>query len=175
LTLEGDPLDSQRMSIINRRMAAAIEGDFVVFLIGARLTRWWKLPLHFWFARAMPKLLDELRRRPESGFLGGEQLGPTVNVQYWRSIEQLTAYARTQDYGHFPYWVKFNRKLGKTGDFGIWHETYLVKAGQYECVYSHMPPFGLGKVGQFLDATGARATARGRLGQSDGSDVPAGV
>ena len=27
----------------------------------------------------------------------------------------------------------------------------------------------------WMDATGARATARGRLGQSDGSDVPAGI
>lgn len=163
------------MSIINRRIAASIEGDFVVFLIGARLTRWWKLPLHFWFARSMPKLLAELRARPESGFLGAELLGPTTNVQYWRSAEQLMAYARAQDQSHFPYWVKFNRKLGKTGDFGIWHETYLVKAGQYECVYNHMPPFGLAKVGKIVETTGTRATAPGRLGQTDGSDVPAGV
>jgi hypothetical protein len=163
------------MSVVNRRMSASIEGDFVVFLIGARLNRWWKLPLHLWFARAMPKLLDELRRRPDSGFLGGEVLGPTVNVQYWRSLEQLVAYARSTDYGHFPAWVKFNRKLARTGDFGIWHETYAVKAGQYECVYNHMPPFGLGRVGRAVDATGAHATAKGRLGQSDGTDVPAGV
>jgi hypothetical protein len=163
------------MSIINRRMAAAIEGDFVVFLIGARLNRWWKIPQHLWFISAMPHLLEELSRQPESGFLGAERLGLTVNVQYWRSIEQLTAYARSTDYAHFPYWIKFNRKLGKAGDFGIWHETYMVKAGQYECIYNHMPPFGLGKAGQSAEATGGRATARGRLGQSDGSDVPAGV
>jgi hypothetical protein len=163
------------MSVINRRMAASIEGDFVVFLIGARLGRWWKLPMHLWFISSMPKLLKELARRPESGFLGGELLGLTVNVQYWRSVEQLVAYARSDDYGHYPFWVKFNRKLGKSGDFGIWHETYLVKAGQYECIYNHMPPYGLGKVGQLLDAAGSRTTARGRLGQGDGADVPPGV
>lgn len=62
-------------------MAASIEGDFVVFLIGARLNRCWKLPMHFWFAQSMPKLLAELAHRPESGFRGAERLGLTVNVQ----------------------------------------------------------------------------------------------
>src|SRR5262249_15544055 len=32
------------MATINRRIAASIEGDFVVFIIGARINRWWKLP-----------------------------------------------------------------------------------------------------------------------------------
>jgi hypothetical protein len=32
--------------------------------------------------------------------------------------------------------------------------------------------FGLGKVSEQLDALGARATALGRLGKSDGSDAP---
>ncbi|MDA1094354.1 MAG: hypothetical protein O3A25_13940 [Acidobacteria bacterium] len=32
------------MPTINRRITASIEGDFVVFMIGARFNRWWKLP-----------------------------------------------------------------------------------------------------------------------------------
>jgi hypothetical protein len=166
LTLSGGAGIVASMALISRRMSASIEGDFVVFLIGARLNRWWKIPASLWFVRSMPKLLEELRRRPESGFLGGEMLGPTVNVQYWRSVEQLLAYARSDEYGHYPYWVRFNRKLAKSGDFGIWHETYIVRAGQYECIYKHMPPFGLGKVGHLLEASGSRETARGRLGSA---------
>jgi hypothetical protein len=34
------------MNTINRRIAAQIEGDVVVFLIGARINRGGKLPLH---------------------------------------------------------------------------------------------------------------------------------
>ena len=30
------------MATINRRIAASVEGDFVVFIIGARFNRWWK-------------------------------------------------------------------------------------------------------------------------------------
>jgi len=60
--------------------------------------------------------------------------------------------------------VDFNRRLGNSrGDVGIWHETYLIKPGQYESVYSGMPPFGLGKIGKLVPATGKREDARTRL------------
>jgi hypothetical protein len=160
------------METINRRVTAQIEGDFVVFLIGARINRWSKLPLNLWFASTMPKMIQELERQPESGFLGYERLSFTNMVQYWRSLEQLVAYARSRDHVHYPYWVKFNRKIGSNGDIGIWHETYLVRAGQYEAIYNNMPRFGLGKVSRQLDAIGAQATSLGRIGRSDGEDAP---
>ena len=45
--------------VIARRMAAQIEGDFVVFLIGMRINKPWKL--HKWLPvfLAMPKMLKE--------------------------------------------------------------------------------------------------------------------
>jgi len=49
------------------------------------------------------------------------------------------------------------------GDVGIWHETYLVKAGQYESIYSSMPPMELGIAGALQPASGHREAARGRL------------
>jgi hypothetical protein len=159
------------MSTINRRITASIEGDFVVFIIGARLNRWWKLPKYLWFLSTMPKMLAEVAAKPESGFLGYEPLNITTNVQYWRSLEQLTAYSRDRDQTHYPYWVKFNREIGSNGDIGISHETYLVRAGEYEAIYNNMPLYGLGKVGRQLDAVGAEATATGRLGKSRGDEV----
>ncbi|MFN8498650.1 MAG: DUF4188 domain-containing protein, partial [Anaerolineae bacterium] len=45
-----------------------------------------------------------------------------------------------------------------------WHETYLVKAGQYESVYNNMPAFGLGKATELVTATGRRESARSRVG-----------
>ena len=48
------------MATINRRIAASIEGDFVVFIIGARFNRWWKLPRYLWFLSTMPKMLAEV-------------------------------------------------------------------------------------------------------------------
>ena len=48
-------------SVMPHRMAAQIEGDFVVFLIGMRINKPWKL--HKWLPvfLGMPRMLKELR------------------------------------------------------------------------------------------------------------------
>lgn len=106
----------------------------------------------------MQRMLRELSMNPDSGFLGFESAfgNPTIMIQYWRSFEQLEAYARDATQQHLPAWAAFNRKTAKNGAVGIWHETFLVQAGQYECVYNNMPRFGLGKVGTLAPATGPR-------------------
>jgi Monooxygenase af470-like len=163
------------MPTTNRRIAAKIEGDFVVFIIGARINRPWKLVKYLWFVNTMPKMLAELAAKPESGFLGAETLGFATNVQYWRSFEQLTAYARDRDQTHYPYWVKFNKEIGSNGDIGIWHEAYLVRAGEYEAVYNNMPVQGLARAARHVDAVGRDMTAAGRAGRSDGTDIVVGA
>jgi hypothetical protein len=158
-------------SVIPHRMAAQIEGDFVVFLIGMRINKPWKL--HKWLPVffGMPRMLKELRARPESGFLGAI-FGPKVIVQYWRSFEQLEAYARSKDSQHWPAWVAFNQRFGTSrGDVGIWHETYLVSAGRYEAIYSGMPPFGLGEASTLIPAAGHRESARGRIAAAGPDDT----
>ena len=159
------------MAINKQRLTAEIEGDFVVFLIGMRVNRPWKL--HKWLPvfMAMPRMLAELSKKPEVGLLGyrqylGNPMSPMV-LQYWRSEAQLEAYARQKDAAHFPAWVKFNKKIASNGDVGIWHETFKVKAGEYETIYNNMPPFGLGKVGDLAPAAGYRTTAAGRLAKED--------
>ena len=149
--------------VIGKRMAAEMEGEFVVFLIGMRVNKPWKI--HKWLPvlLAMPPMIKELQARPKSGFLGHTGLGRII-VQYWRSFEHLEAYARSHDGLHWPAWVNFNKRVGGSrSDVGIWHETYLVKPGQYEAIYSGMPPFGLGKVGKLIPASGARERAGDRV------------
>jgi hypothetical protein len=147
----------------DQRMTAEIDGDFVVFLIGLRINK--PLKPHKWIpvVMAMPRMLRELQADPSSGFLGCQQfLG--VIVQYWRSFDHLERYARNHDREHWPAWVAFNQKVGNaSGDVGIWHETYKVSAGQYECVYGAMPRFGLAKAARHVPASGARESARGRM------------
>ena len=145
------------------RMAAEIHGDFVVFLIGMRINKPWKV--HKWLPvfLAMPPILKELEAHPESGCLGTIG-GFRVIVQYWRSFEHLEAYARNQDQRHWPAWTAFNKRTGSSrGDVGIWHETYQVRAGEYEAVYSGMPPYGLGAAGKLVPVSSQRDSARGRL------------
>ena len=149
--------------VIERRMTARIEGDFVVFLIGMRINKPWRV--HKWLpvAIAMPRMLKELEAHPESGLLGYE-LNMLSTVQYWRSFEHLENYARNPNQEHFPAWVAFNRANARTrGDVGIWHETFLVRAGEYEAVYSGVPARGLGKASRLVAADGGLKFARERL------------
>lgn len=151
---------------INQRMTVNLEGDFVVFLIGMRINRWWKL--HKWIpvAKAMPKMLIELSQKPESGFLGFQMYGglPPVIVQYWKSFEQLEAYAKDRSGQHYPAWKAFNTKIRSNGDVGIWHETYKVRDGEFECIYNNMPRYGLGKIGELIPASGNRESSAQRIG-----------
>jgi len=132
--------------VLNTRMTAKLEDDFIVFLIGMRINKLWKL--HRWLpvAKAMPKMLHELEQKKDLGLLGYHmQLGfpHILSIQYWRSFEHLAAYDGNRDASHFPAWVAFNKTIGSNGDVGIWHETYSITAGHYESVYSNMPAFGL--------------------------------
>ncbi len=164
--------------VIQQRMAAAIEGDFVVFLIGMRVNRLWKV--HKWLPvfRAMPRMLRDLSLRPDSGLLGfrfHHGLRNHLVVQYWRSFEHLERYARDPDKDHLPAWVGFNRAVGSNGDVGIWHETYRVAVGQYEAIYHNMPAYGLGAASRLVPAAGRYATAAGRLGLREQDVAPVDV
>ncbi len=147
------------------RLTAEMDGEFVVFLIGMRINRLWKI--HKWLpvAQAMPRMLKELAALPDSGLLASEMWfgRTTLMVQYWQSFEQLNRYAQNRDAEHLPAWSAFNRRIGTGGDVGIWHETYLIAPGQHESVYVNMPTFGLSKAGRAVKATGKRKSAAGRI------------
>jgi len=151
--------------IFNERMTAVVEGEFVVFLVGMRINKLWKI--HKWLpvVMAMPKMLRELYQNPELGLISHESwFGRTIIlVQYWKSFEHLEKYARNQNSNHLPAWASFNENIGTNGDVGIWHETYLSNKGSYECIYNNMPQFGLGKVGDHVPAMGKRKSASGRI------------
>ena len=146
---------------IQQRVSGRMNGDFIVFLIGMRVNRWWKVLQWLRVAAAMPRMLRELAAKPELGLLGAEAWfgRTTIMVQYWRSMDALLAYAKNRDAEHLPAWRAFNKLVGTGGDVGIWHETYRVRPGDYESVYVNMVPFGLGKAGELAPAHG-RATER---------------
>ena len=151
--------------IIRERVTAATDEPFAVFLIGMRVNKPWKV--HRWLpvAKAMGRMLNELQAMPDSDLLHLESwFGRTsIMVQYWRSFAALERYAKAKDLEHRPAWAAFNRAIGSNGDVGIWHETYTIEPGQFECVYNNMPAFGLAKATELVPASGVRKDARGRL------------
>jgi hypothetical protein len=130
-----------------------------------RINKLWKI--HKWLpvVLAMPRMLRELEQKPELGLMGYHNwFGRTIIVvQYWRSVDQLMAYAKNRNSAHLPAWAAFNRAVGKSGDVGIWHETYRTRPGDYETIYANMPPFGLGKATKSVPAVGRRESAASRI------------
>lgn len=88
-------------------------------------------------------------------------------IQYWESVEKLQAFANDSGRTHRPAWVDFFRTSYQGGAVGIWHETYVVPAGNTETIYGNMPLLGLGRV-RGVEPVGNRGdTAAERLRQSD--------
>ena len=121
--------------------------DMVVFIIGMRINR--RLAVHKWLPvfTAMPEMIRELyTNKEELGFLSMESyfgLKTTTMIQYWRSVEELLAYAKHEK--HMTAWKRFNQKVGHNSAVGIYHETYQISKGKYESIYGNMPLYGLGK------------------------------
>ena len=151
--------------IIAGRKFVNIEGDFVVFLIGMRINSWWKV--HKWLpvAMAMPKMIKELYKNKEHGFLSTEAWfgRTTIMVQYWSSYEHLIAYAKNKNAEHLPAWRNFNLKAKASNAVGVWHESYKAQKGTYENIYVNMPLFGLGKAGSIAEASGKFEHAADRI------------
>jgi hypothetical protein len=162
-------------AVDTRRVTADPDESVVVFLVGMRVNRLWKL--HRWLpvAAAMPRMLRQLADDSESGLLGTRTVvgWRTITViQYWDSVASLTEYARDPASEHLPAWVDYNREVGGSDDVGIWHETYRVDPSDTESVYRNMPAFGLGAAVGTRPATGESESAARRLGESDEDGLP---
>ena len=101
---------------------------------------------------AMPRMLKELESAPpEVGFLG------------YASVGRMTAQLRSSGGLRARPRQAALARLNSRGDVGIWHETYLVRAGQCEAIYSGMPLTGLAKAGARAAVTAETESARQRL------------
>jgi hypothetical protein len=153
------------------RFSAELDGDFVVFLIGARLNKPWQAIRSFrdlgGRQRGMQAMLKELTEQPEKGLLGYRMGFPTI-VQYWRSFDHLEAFARDVEDLHRPAWLDFYRRDTR-GRSGIWHEAFLVRAGEYEAVYNDVPEAGLAAAGRAVPLT-RESSARLRLKRKSEDD-----
>lgn len=146
----------------------SLGGEVVVFLIGMRINKPWKVRAWWPVFIAMPKMLAYLEQHPEKGLLGYHQafLPSPLIVQYWRSFDDLARFARDRDDPHLEPWRQFNRRVGASGDVGIWHETYRVSTADIEVIYGNMPPHGLAAATAVVPIQRGRDSAAARMGVS---------
>jgi heme-degrading monooxygenase HmoA len=94
---------------INKPFTAAPEDEVVVFVIGMRINKWHAV--HKWWPvfTAMAPMIKELHQNKDLGFLATES---SINfrtiflIQYWRSFEDLTAYAKADK--HMAAWRRWH-------------------------------------------------------------------
>ena len=155
------------------------DGDLAVFLIGMRINKIHRPDAWLPVVSAMPRMLTELytnKARADAGeedwlgFYDARTLagvrGPTV-VQYWRSVQDIYAYASAESMAHRPAWkAYYARARSAQGAVGIWHETFAVPAGSHESLYGDMPPYGLARATGVVPASRKGRTAKQRLAAS---------
>ena len=154
-------------NIVKGRMTAELDREIVVFLIGMRINKLWKV--HQWWpvAMAMPRMIRELSTQPELGFLHAEQWfgRTTIMVQYWQSFDHLETYAKNRDHVHLP---DGPHSIGTLVTmemlvYGTKPIAYHLSPGSFETFYGNMPPFGMARATRLVEASGRRNSARERL------------
>jgi len=146
--------------------------ELVVFLIGMRVNKPWKLSAWWPVFTAMPKMLRYLEKHPEKGLLGYRQafFPAPILVQYWWSFADLERFARDRDVTHLEPWRQFNRKVGSSGNVGIWHETNWVKPSDIETIYGSTPTAGLAAAVGLTPVRRGKDSAAARIGVRDEDD-----
>ena len=84
-------------------------------------------------------------------------------LQYWRSFDDLEAWARRPP--HSEWWRGAVERMRTKGDFGVYHETFLVPRDGVESIYLNCRPTGLSAFGTPGEPVGPMTTSRGRLGR----------
>ncbi len=84
-------------------------------------------------------------------------------LQYWESYEALDAWSHRPP--HSEWWRSAVERMRAKGDFGVYHEAYLVPKGNVETIYLDCPPLGLASFGTTTTPVGPKTTARDRLGR----------
>ena len=101
-----------------------------------------------------------------AGLLHSERFTITRNhfgvLQYWRSFADLEAWSHRPP--HAEWWRAAVQRMRTKGDFGVYHETFLVARDQIETIYMDCRPTGLAAFGTLAEAVGPLTTGRGRLG-----------
>lgn len=139
-------IHKHKKKIFTGQYTAITEKSFVIFFIGIRVNNLWAV--HKWlpFVVRLFALKVHLKNQYQASLLNTNtwfSWREIMLVQYWDSLENLEAFSRSEIEPHIRIWRKYNQSIGKSAHLGVWHETYLIKKEDYECVYNNMPRVGL--------------------------------
>ncbi|MFO0951992.1 MAG: phenylacetaldoxime dehydratase family protein [Isosphaeraceae bacterium] len=152
---------------MNRRTVSLPESQAELCLIrlGLQIHKVWAWPYVLKLGRAIERSAAEAISAG-AGLLQSEQYRIGTKhvgyLQYWQSFEALEAWSHRPP--HSEWWREALERMRTKGDFGIYHETYLVPRERLESIYLNCQPAGLLAFGESSDPAGRGANSRGRLG-----------
>ena len=152
------------------RFFAKRQEGVVVFILGMRIHNVWNVLKWVRLYKVISSLLNELEHSDDLGYLGSKQstsFREPLIIQYWNSLDQLHAFAKSPKHTHIKAWREFNQLVGDSEDIGIWHETYVVSGNSHENIYINMPFTGLGQFTPLQLTKGVYANFRDRLEQAN--------
>lgn len=134
--------------------------------LGLVVRRWTALP----YARRLAKAIDRdarASRLADAGLLHSERFAFGWDhfgvLQYWRSFDALDAWSHRPP--HADWWREAVDRMRRRGDFGVYHETFLVPRTNIESIYMSCPRLGLATFGDLGEPVGSLTTSRDRLGR----------
>ncbi len=133
--------------------------DLVVVYLGFRVGTWRGLKALLGIGRG----IAGIRREMPDGLLVHENLVFGLNHigmrQYWRDLESLEAFTRSEP--HRTWWREFGGD--RTGGTAFWHEAYRLSGGM-EAIYVGLPePIGLARFAGSRKPVGPFMSSRQRL------------
>ncbi len=153
---------------MNRVVAVLPESveELCLVKLGLMVRKIRALPFAIGIGRAIARAAGEATKAG-AGLLRSEGLLADqrhfVILQYWASFGQLEAWSHRPP--HSDWWKLAVERMRTKGDFGIYHETYLVPRAGVESIYLNCPPTGLASFGTSGEAVGKMTTSRDRLGR----------
>lgn len=153
---------------MNRKIATLPDSvaELCLIRLGIQVRKWTALP----YARGLGKAIERSASeaiganaglfRSESFAFGFRHFGV---LQYWRSFDDLEQWSRRPP--HSEWWRAAVERMRTKGDFGIYHETYVVPRSSIESIYLNCEPVGLSAFGVLGEPVGKMTTSRDRLGR----------
>lgn len=140
--------------------------EFCLIRLGLQARRWRALPYASRLARAIDRSAAEAIAAG-AGLLHSERFafGPRHFgvLQYWRSFDDLEQWSRRPP--HSEWWRGAVERMRTKGDFGIYHEAFVVPRAAVEAIYLNCDPVGLATFGVLGEPVGRMTTSRDRLGR----------
>ncbi|KAK9846244.1 hypothetical protein WJX84_008738 [Apatococcus fuscideae] len=129
VTLPHGKSGQPRKLMAGRYTAPPPPTDVVAIIVGLQIRQLWRVTEWVPVVIANLSLLYGLSQGVGGeGFLSSQLFvgNPLINIQYWRSFDDLVAYSRRPANQHFVRWVKFSQKLkaGNVKSIGLFHEVY---------------------------------------------------